>query len=108
MIDVTETAALFAIVEAAQNHGQQFIHIRDAALAYLKKINEEQKDGLAPPQGSSAAPAEDEPPKGETTARFPDEHDVDNQAEVDPPHVEAPVVVDEPTYDPEPRVERRV
>lgn len=41
MADFNEVAELFHIFKAAHEHGDQFKHIRDAALERLRAINEE-------------------------------------------------------------------
>lgn len=40
-LDIGEVAALFHIHKAAMEHGEQFKHIRDAAMGRLREINEE-------------------------------------------------------------------
>ena len=67
MADFSEVAELLHIFKGTHEHGEQFKHIRDAALARLKAINEEH----APKNDEPAVeepPVEDEPKQVDTNA----------------------------------------
>lgn len=64
MADFSEVAELLHIFKGTHEHGEQFKHIRDAALARLRAINEEH----APQAAVEESPVEDEPKQVDTNA----------------------------------------
>lgn len=61
MADFSEVAELFHIFKAAHEHGDQFKHIRDAALERLRAINEEHAPQKEEPVDEE--PSDEEPPQ---------------------------------------------
>lgn len=64
MADFSEVAELFHIFKAAHEHGDQFKHIRDAALERLRAINEEhapqkEESVVEEPEPEDAPPSDD-------------------------------------------------
>lgn len=67
MADFSEVAELLHIFKGTHEHGEQFKHIRDAALARLKAINEEHAPKKDDPAVEEPA-VEGEPEQVDTNA----------------------------------------
>lgn len=66
MADFSEVAELLHIFKGTHEHGEQFKHIRDAALARLRAINEEHAPKAAVEEPPVEEPTiEDEPKQSE-------------------------------------------